>query len=109
MNRRPSNSARSPLGRSEMTADQGSLRYLPVGALRLWGSFAGRGSLTWEVRSLPRRTVETPDMDPDRPVERQEQGGTESTFSQLLRQGRVRRWMSQLDLAVEAEVSSRHV
>src|SRR5882672_7085221 len=38
-----------------------------------------------------------------------EQGCTESAFGRLLRQWRARRRMSQLDLAVEAEISSRHV
>jgi transcriptional regulator with XRE-family HTH domain len=48
-------------------------------------------------------------MDQARPVGRKEQGNTESAFGRLLRQWRARRRMSQLDLAVEAEVSSRHV
>jgi len=38
-----------------------------------------------------------------------EWGGAEGGFGRLLRQWRARRRMSQLDLAVEAEISSRHV
>jgi transcriptional regulator with XRE-family HTH domain len=48
-------------------------------------------------------------MDQTRPAGRKEQSGTESAFGRLLRQWRARRRMSQLDLAVEAEISSRHV
>jgi transcriptional regulator with XRE-family HTH domain len=44
-----------------------------------------------------------------RSVERKEQGDTESAFGRLLRQWRARQRMSQLDLAVEAGISSRHV
>ena len=43
------------------------------------------------------------------PAERKEQSCTESAFGRLLRQWRARRRMSQLDLAVEAGISSRHV
>jgi transcriptional regulator with XRE-family HTH domain len=42
-------------------------------------------------------------------MEREKRDHTESTFGRLLRQWRARRRMSQLDLAVEAEVSSRHL
>ncbi len=48
-------------------------------------------------------------MDQHRLAGRKEQGHTESAFGRLLRQWRARRRMSQLDLALEAEVSSRHV
>ena len=48
-------------------------------------------------------------MDRTQPAERKEQSCTESAFGRLLRQWRARRRMSQLDLAVEAGVSSRHV
>src|SRR5712691_721226 len=48
-------------------------------------------------------------MDQTRPAERKERGCTESAFGRLLRQWRARRRMSQLDLAVEAGISSRHV
>src|SRR6059058_2362747 len=48
-------------------------------------------------------------MDRTQPAERKEQSCTESAFGRLLRQWRVRHRMSQLDLAVEAGVSSRHV
>ena len=48
-------------------------------------------------------------MDRTQPAERKEQSCTESAFGRLLRQWRTRHRMSQLDLAVEAGVSSRHV
>lgn len=48
-------------------------------------------------------------MDRIQPAEQKEQSCTESNFGRLLRQWRARRRMSQLDLAVEAGVSSRHV
>jgi transcriptional regulator with XRE-family HTH domain len=48
-------------------------------------------------------------MKQDWPIAPREQNRTESTFGRLLRQWRVRRRMSQLDLALEAEVSTRHV
>jgi transcriptional regulator with XRE-family HTH domain len=48
-------------------------------------------------------------MDQDRLEEGKERGRTESVFGRLLRQWRTRRRMSQLDLAIEAEISSRHV
>jgi transcriptional regulator with XRE-family HTH domain len=48
-------------------------------------------------------------MNQTREAGRKEQGCTESAFGRLLRQWRARRRMSQLDLAVEAEISSRHV
>lgn len=48
-------------------------------------------------------------MDQSRLVGRKERGSTESTFGRLLRQWRARRRMSQLDLALEAGISSRHV
>jgi transcriptional regulator with XRE-family HTH domain len=48
-------------------------------------------------------------MNQDWPIELKEQNRTESAFGRLLRQWRARRRMSQLDLALEAEVSARHV
>jgi transcriptional regulator with XRE-family HTH domain len=48
-------------------------------------------------------------MDRTRPARRDARGEAAETFGPLLRQWRARRRMSQLDLAVEAEVSSRHV
>src|SRR5882762_4651207 len=48
-------------------------------------------------------------MDQDRLEEGKERGRTESVFGRLLRQWRTRRRMSQLDLAIEAEISTRHV
>src|SRR5712691_10331951 len=48
-------------------------------------------------------------MDQDRVEEGKERGRTESVFGRLLRQWRTRRRMSQLDLAIEAGISSRHV
>src|SRR5439155_4882895 len=48
-------------------------------------------------------------MDRTQPAEQKEQNCTESAFGRLLRQWRARRRMSQLDLAVEAGISSRHV
>src|SRR5215510_15063562 len=43
------------------------------------------------------------------PIEAREQNRTESAFGRLLREWRTRRRMSQLDLALEAEISARHV
>ena len=48
-------------------------------------------------------------MDQARPAGRKAQDGAESAFGPLLRQWRARRRMSQLDLAAEAEISSRHL
>jgi transcriptional regulator with XRE-family HTH domain len=48
-------------------------------------------------------------MDRTQPAEQKEQSCTESAFGRLLRQWRARHRMSQLDLAVEAGISSRHV
>lgn len=48
-------------------------------------------------------------MERSQPVGRKEQSDTESAFGQLLRQWRARRRLSQLDLALEAEISSRHL
>jgi len=48
-------------------------------------------------------------MDRAAKVRRREHAGREGAFGTLLRQWRARRRMSQLDLAVEAEVSSRHL
>jgi transcriptional regulator with XRE-family HTH domain len=48
-------------------------------------------------------------MDRTQLAEQKEQSCTESAFGRLLRQWRARRRMSQLDLAVEAGISSRHV
>jgi len=48
-------------------------------------------------------------MDQARAAARRAQGGAGSAFGPLLRQWRARRRMSQLDLAAEAEISSRHL
>jgi len=48
-------------------------------------------------------------MEQARPAGRKAQDGAESAFGPLLRQWRARRRMSQLDLAAEAEISSRHL
>lgn len=48
-------------------------------------------------------------MERSQPVGRKEQSDAESAFGQLLRQWRARRRLSQLDLALEAEISSRHL
>jgi len=48
-------------------------------------------------------------MEPARAAARKAQGGAGSAFGPLLRQWRARRRMSQLDLAAEAEISSRHL
>jgi len=48
-------------------------------------------------------------MERSQPVGRKEQDRLESAFGQLLRQWRTRRRLSQLDLALEAEISSRHL
>src|SRR5215470_7301431 len=48
-------------------------------------------------------------MDRAAKVRRREHAGRETAFGALLRQWRARRRMSQLDLAVEAEISSRHL
>src|SRR6266849_9162793 len=48
-------------------------------------------------------------MDRARPAEQIERRRAESAFGRLLRQWRARRRMSQLDLAVEAGISSRHL
>src|SRR5882724_3251552 len=48
-------------------------------------------------------------MDQARPAGRKAQDGAGSAFGPLLRQWRARRRMSQLDLAAEAEISSRHL
>jgi len=48
-------------------------------------------------------------MDRTQPAGRKEQNHTESAFGRLLREWRTRCRMSQLDLALEAEISSRHL
>ena len=48
-------------------------------------------------------------MEQARAAARKAQGGAGSAFGPLLRQWRARRRMSQLDLAAEAEISSRHL
>ena len=48
-------------------------------------------------------------MEPARAAAAKTQGGAGSAFGPLLRQWRARRRMSQLDLAAEAEISSRHL
>ena len=48
-------------------------------------------------------------MEPARAAAPKTQGGAGSAFGPLLRQWRARRRMSQLDLAAEAEISSRHL
>jgi len=48
-------------------------------------------------------------MEPARAAARKAQGGAGNAFGPLLRQWRARRRMSQLDLAAEAEISSRHL
>jgi len=48
-------------------------------------------------------------MEQARSAGRKAQDGAESAFGPLLRQWRARRRMSQLDLAAEAEISSRHL
>src|SRR5438046_9750792 len=48
-------------------------------------------------------------MEPARAAARKAQDGAGSAFGPLLRQWRARRRMSQLDLAAEAEIASRHL
>src|SRR5437773_7311718 len=48
-------------------------------------------------------------MEPARAAAAKTQGGAGSAFGRLLRQWRARRRMSQLDLALEADISSRHL